>query len=113
MHIGYLRYPVASKHQDIHTIMHYLLTALFQAKRAPSKRHDFQYIDYENDMKEQYILDQIHHAINHTQFEIGFHQIIDQSSNKMWMYESFIYLSNLQVSHHDLMLIAKKKTTFV
>lgn len=109
IHIGYLRYPVASKNQDIQTIMHYLLTALFQAKRAPTKRHDFQYIDYENDMKEQYILDQIHHAINHTQFEIGFHQIIDQSSNKMWMYESFIYLSNLQVSHHDLILIAKKR----
>ncbi len=29
MNIGYLRYPVASKHQDIHTIMHYyLLTAI-------------------------------------------------------------------------------------
>lgn len=109
IHIGFLRYPVVSKHQDIQTIMHYLMTALFQSKRSPNKRHDFQYIDYENDMKEQYILDQIHHAINHTQFEIGFHQIIDQSSNKMWMYESFIYLKNLQVSHQDMMLIAKKR----
>lgn len=109
MHIGILRYPVATKQQDFESIMHYLHIALFQAKISPLKRHDFVYSDFENDRKEQYLLDQIHDAINHDQFEIGFHQMIDQSSNKMWMYESFIYLKNLNIAHQDMILIAKKR----
>ena len=109
MHIGILRYPVSTKQQDFESIMHYLHIALYQAKLSQLKRYDFSYADYENDLKEQYLLDQMHDAINHDQFEIGFHQIIDQSSNKMWMYESFIYLKNLNVSHQDMVVIAKKR----
>ena len=109
MHIGTLRYPVSTKQQDFESIMHYLHIALYQAKLSTNKRHDFAFSDYEHDLKEQYLLDQMHEAMNHDQFEIGFHQIIDQSSNKMWMYESFIYLKNLNVSHQDMVLIAKKR----
>jgi GGDEF domain-containing protein len=109
MHIGILRYPVSTKQQDFESIMHYLHIALYQAKLSSNKRHDFSFSDYEHDLKEQYLLDQMHEAMNHDQFEIGFHQIIDQSSNKMWMYESFIYLKNLNVSHQDMVLIAKKR----
>ena len=108
-HIGILRYPVSTKQQDFESIMHYLHIALFQAKRTLTRRHDFAYSDYEADMKEQYLLDQMHEAINHDLFDIGFHQIIDQSSNKMWMYESFIYLKNIQIAHQDLVLVAKKR----
>jgi GGDEF domain-containing protein len=109
MNIGFLRYPVATKQHDFESVMHYLHIALYQAKISPSKRHDFVYSNFENDRKEQYLLDQIHDAINHDQFEIGFHQMIDQSSNKMWMYESFIYLKNLNIAHQDLIVIAKKR----
>jgi hypothetical protein len=81
-YIGALRYPVVTTEQKPDVILSYLDIALNHAYQIPYPfMHDFQYADYESDQKEQYILDQIHEAINHHQFAIGFHQIIDQIQN--------------------------------
>lgn len=108
--IGALRYPVVTSDQKVDVILSYLDIALSKASLKPYPfMHDFQYQDFESDQKEQYILDQIHEAITHKQFSIGFHQIIHQSQNKVWMYESFAYIPHLDVDEKDIKRIAKKR----
>jgi EAL domain-containing protein (putative c-di-GMP-specific phosphodiesterase class I) len=109
-YVGVLRYPVVTTDQNMEVILEYLDIALLKAQHAVYPfMHDFQYQDYEDDQKEQYILDQMHEAINHKQFSIGFHQIINQTQNKVWMYESFAYIPHLDVDEKDMRKIAKKR----
>jgi EAL domain-containing protein (putative c-di-GMP-specific phosphodiesterase class I)/tetratricopeptide (TPR) repeat protein len=108
--LGALRYPVVTNDTRVDVILSYLDIALSKASQLPYPcMHDFQYQDFESDQKEQYILDQIHEAITNKQFSIGFHQIINQSQNKVWMYESFAYIPHLDVDEKDIKRIAKKR----
>jgi EAL domain-containing protein (putative c-di-GMP-specific phosphodiesterase class I)/tetratricopeptide (TPR) repeat protein len=108
--LGALRYPVVTNDTRVDVILSYLDIALAKASQQSYPfMHDFQYQDFESDQKEQYILDQIHEAITHKQFSIGFHQIIHQTQNKVWMYESFAYIPHLDVDEKDIKRIAKKR----
>jgi EAL domain-containing protein (putative c-di-GMP-specific phosphodiesterase class I)/GGDEF domain-containing protein len=106
--VGIIRYPVVTTEKHIDTIMHYLDIALSRVSEDGMVYH-FKYQDYEQDQFEQYLLDQMLHAIENQQFSVGFHQIIDAEANKVWMYESFAYIPHLDVDAKDIIFIAKKR----
>lgn len=108
-YIGIIRYPVVTNEKNIETLLHYLDIALHQGHANNDQMYFFKYQDYEQDVFEQNILNQIHEAINHETIQIGFNQIIDQQANKVWMYESFAYIPTLDVHSKDIQLIAKKR----
>jgi GGDEF domain-containing protein len=108
--LGVLRYPIATTETHLDTLMYYLDIALKKSYfEHDEKMAFFQYHDYEVEVFEQHVLDQMFLAFENNQFDIRLHQIIDQEANKVLMYESEAFMPHLAVEAKDIIKIAKKR----
>ncbi len=108
--IGILRYPVATSDKRLEQLLSYLEIALERAKQSSDEPFVFfVYRDYEDDVFEQQVIDQLNLAIETKNVGLSFKQLTDIESNKIWHYESTLSLANLEVDSKYLSVIARKR----
>ncbi len=112
--MGILRYPVVTVEKDKDKLFRYLEIALDKAKLNKEHKYDFfVYRDYEDELFEQQVIDQLNIAIENKDLGLVFNQITDVSKNRVWQYESELVLFNLLVESKYLLMIAKKRNRLV
>ena len=112
--IGVLRYPVVTNQKNIDKIFRFLQIAKENAKsKKENNFYQFTYQDYEKEVYEQQILDQINYCIENNDFKLRFNQIINLSSKTVWQYESELYIENLNIDQKALKMIAKKRNRLI
>lgn len=112
--IGVLRYPVVTNQKNIDKIFRFLQIAKEKAKsRKENYYYQFTYKDYEEEVYEQQILDQINYCIENNDFKLRFNQIINLGAKTVWQYESELYIENLNIEKDALKLIAKKRNRLI
>ena len=110
VNMGILRYPVVTTEKTLSKLLRFLNIALDKAKRD---REDtfafFVYSDYENELFEQQIIDQMNVAIEEKSLALIFNQITDIKRNRVWQYESELIMPNLSIDGKYLIQVAKKR----
>lgn len=108
--VGIVRYPVVTFEKQKDKLFRYLGIALEKAKRLQETNYVFfNYSDYEDDVFEQHIIDQLNEAIENNTLELSFKQITDLEKNRVWQYESELGLPNLAVDSKYFLAIARKR----
>jgi GGDEF domain-containing protein/EAL domain-containing protein (putative c-di-GMP-specific phosphodiesterase class I)/tetratricopeptide (TPR) repeat protein len=112
-HVGVLRHPVATSDTRLEKLMGYLDIALERAKRSKDEPYVFfVYKDYEDEVFEQQVIDQLNMAIETKRVGLSFRQITDIENNRVWHYESALVLENLEVesAYLDMIAAARHRT---
>lgn len=111
--IGIIRYPVVTSETNIDVLLQYLDLSIQICKKNNKNYHFFKYSDYEYEKKEQFVINEINYAIDHQNFLTGYRQIINKKRNKVWLYESFQYIENLDISEKDIRGIAERRDRII
>ncbi len=112
--MGILRYPVVTTEKNPDKLYRYLDIALEKAKREKEEKFVFfVFRDYESELFEQHVIDQLNLAIEQKSLGLIFNQITDIKKNRVWQYESELVLHNLAVDSKYLIAIAKKRNRLV
>jgi EAL domain-containing protein (putative c-di-GMP-specific phosphodiesterase class I)/GGDEF domain-containing protein len=114
VNMGILRYPVVTTETSISKLLRFLNIALDKAKRE----HEDQFVffvfsDYEDELFEQQVIDQLNLAIESKSLGILFNQLTDIKKNRVWQYESELMIPNLAIDGKYLLAIAKKRNRLV
>ncbi len=114
VNIGVLRYPVVTTEKSSDKIFRFLGIALEKAKRNMEEKYVFfVYRDYEDELFEQHVIDQLNVAIEEKALGLVFNQITDIKKNKVWQYESNLIVFNLIIDHQYLIKIARKRNRLI
>ncbi|MEF3692639.1 MAG: EAL domain-containing protein [Acholeplasmataceae bacterium] len=114
VNMGVLRYPVVTTEKDLQKIMRFLNIALDKAKRDREEKFVFfVFSDYEDELFEQQVIDQLNLAIETKSLGLMFNQLTDIKKNRVWQYESELIIPNLSVDGKYLIAIAKKRNRLV
>lgn len=105
-----VRYPVVTIQQQKDKLFRYLGIALEKCKRENQEDYYFfVYRDYEDEMFEQQVIDQMNLAIESKSLSLVFSQITDIKKNRVWQYESDLHIPNLSIDSKYLFMIARKR----
>jgi EAL domain-containing protein (putative c-di-GMP-specific phosphodiesterase class I)/GGDEF domain-containing protein len=114
VNIGILRYPVVTTEQNSEKILRFLDIALEKAKRQLEEKFVFfVYRDYEDELFEQQVIDQLNVAIEEKALGLVFNQITDIKKNRVWQYESSLIIFNLVIESQYLVKIARKRNRLI
>lgn len=109
-----LRYPVVTTDTNHEHIFKYLDVGLEISKRnQDTNYHFFVYTDYENEVFEQNVIDQLNQALELKQLVLSFNQITDIKHNRIWQYESQVTLEHLNIDSKYLYTIAQKRNRLI
>jgi EAL domain-containing protein (putative c-di-GMP-specific phosphodiesterase class I) len=112
--MGVLRYPVVTTEKDLQKLLRFLNIALDKAKRDREEKFVFfVFSDYEDELFEQQVIDQLNVAIETKSLGLMFNQLTDIKKNRVWQYESELVIPNLSVDGKYLIAIAKKRNRLV
>ena len=114
VNMGVLRYPVVTTEKDLPKLMRFLNIALDKAKRDREEKFVFfVFSDYEDEMFEQQVIDQLNLSIETKSLGLIFNQLTDIKKNRVWQYESELMIPNLSIDGKYLLAIAKKRNRLV
>lgn len=114
VNMGVLRYPVVTTEKDLQKLLRFLNIALDKAKRDREEEFVFfVFSDYEDELFEQQVIDQLNVAIETKSLGLIFNQLTDIKKNRVWQYESELVIPNLSVDGKYLIAIAKKRNRLV
>ena len=112
--MGILRYPVATTSSNVDQVLKYLDIAKEKAKlRKDLVYHEFFHNDYEEEVFEQTILNQLNDSLERRDLDLSFVQIIDVEKTTVWQYESKLSVKNINVESKYLIALAKKRNRIV
>lgn len=109
--MGVIRYPVNTKETSLKKIYAYLSQALYKAKMTHSnKTHQyFNYEDYQQDIFETEVINQIDRLITSETLLLNFTQIVNQTTNKVYAYDVNVYSPSLQIDEAYYYTVAHKR----
>ncbi|MDD2575399.1 MAG: EAL domain-containing protein [Acholeplasmataceae bacterium] len=109
--MGVIRYPVNTKETSLKKIYAYLSQALYKAKMIHSnKTHQyFNYEDYQQDIFETEVINQIDRLITSETLLLNFTQIVNQTTNKVYAYDVNVYSPSLQIDEAYYYTVAYKR----
>ncbi len=112
--MGVLRYPVATTHTNVDTILKYIDIAKEKAKlRKDLIYHQFSYNDYEDEVFEQSVINHLNDALDRKDLHLSFNQIINVEKTLVWQYESQLSLENLNIEPKYITTLAKKRNRII
>jgi EAL domain-containing protein (putative c-di-GMP-specific phosphodiesterase class I) len=109
--MGVIRYPVNTKETSLKKIYAYLSQALYKAKMIQSnKTHQyFNFEDYQQDLFETEVINQIDRLITSETLLLNFTQIVNQTTNKVYAYDVNVYSKSLQIDEAYYYTVAYKR----